>query len=44
MVIYENNRRRVYWNFYINSDIDIVDLKIISCFVKIDLVFIKLYL
>lgn len=44
MVIYENNRRSVYWNFYINSDIDIVDLKIISCFVKIDLVFIKLYL
>lgn len=44
MEIYENNRRSVYWNFYINSDIDIVDLKIISCFVKIDLVFIKLYL
>lgn len=44
MEVYENNRRSVYWNFYINSDIDIVDLKIISCFVKIDLVFIKLYL
>lgn len=44
MEIYENNRRSVYWNFYINSDIDIVDLKISSCFVKIDLVFIKLYL
>lgn len=42
MEVYENNRRSVYWNFYINSDIDIVDLKIISCFVKIDLVFIKL--
>lgn len=40
----KTTEKRAHWNFYIDSDIGIADLKTVSRFAKIDLVFKTLYL